>query len=108
LVEEIRGEDEAHRPRREVLKIAPAHPRYIEPVVGAVEEEALAVAAIVQNHVEAARSSDEQLLERFVGVAASALAAGDVIQVVDWFDLEGNVPSSLDEGQVPPLIRDFR
>jgi hypothetical protein len=63
---------------------------------------------VVDDHVEAARRGDDQLLELAVRVAAARLAAGDVVEVVDPVEAERDLGAGLDERQVPARVRDSR
>ena len=73
-----------------------------------VQEEALAVDAVVDEHLEAAGGGDHELLELLVGVAAAHLAAGHVVQVVDALDVERHLRVVLDHGQVAARVGDPR
>ena len=64
--------------------------------------------SVIEDDVEASGQRDDALLQVVVGVAAARLAAGDVVEPVHALDVEGDLPATLDHGQVARGIRDLR
>ena len=58
------------------------------------------VDAIIQHHVEAPRHGDYQLGQAFVGMAAPLRAARHIGEVLYARDIEGDMVTAFDEGQV--------
>ncbi len=86
----------------------PPNPRgNVDAVVGTVEEKLCSAKTVVEDYVEAAAECDDHLVEFFVGMSAACCAAWHVIEVVDAFDLEGDLSVFLYEGEVAPVIGDF-
>jgi hypothetical protein len=62
--------------------------------------EPLLLAAIVEDHIEAPRHGDDELVQLLVGVASPLGSFWHVINIIDAAYLEGDVTPTLDEGQV--------
>jgi hypothetical protein len=97
-------EHEAHAPGGEVVELPPDHVRHEQPVVGAVQEEALLVLAVVDAHVEGAGGGDDERLQVAVRVPAARGPARHVVEVVDPRDVERDVVVALDERQVAARV----
>ena len=69
---------------------------------------ALFLFAVVQNHIETSRKRNDELVQILVGVAAALGPAGNIIEVINAFDVKGYVPPAFDEGEVAAWIADFR
>src|SRR5690606_41757583 len=84
--------------------LPPGHRSDVEPLAGVVEGDGEAAEPVVQVDGEAAVHRDDQLLQAPVPVRAAQRVLGDVVEVVDPADLEGQVPPALDHRQAAPRI----
>ena len=68
---------------------------------------ALLLFAVIQNHIKTSRKRDNELMQMFVCVTTSLGSSGNVIKIINAFNLKRYVSPTLDEGEVTSLIRDF-
>ena len=54
--------------------------------------DALFFVAVIQKDIETAGHGDHQLMQRLVRVPAAFGTSGDVVKVIDPFDVEGDMP----------------
>ena len=87
------GEHHADSARGKILDFAPVHCRDVKAVIGTVQGIFGTRLAIVQNHVEAAASSNDQLTELAMGMAPAGCSARDVVQVVHALDIKNGMSS---------------
>ena len=66
------------------------------------------VESIVEHYIKTARHGDDDLMKILVRVGTAIGAARNVIGVVDPLDLERDVVTSLDEGEVASRVADLR
>lgn len=90
---DVGGEDEADGAGGEVVEGSPDTGDDVESLVGAVEEKCALDFAVVEGYGEAARGGYNELAEVAVGVAAAGFAAGDVVEIIGAFDVEGHCQS---------------
>lgn len=62
--------------------------------------------AVVQNHIEASRKSNDELVEILVCMPAALGASGYVVKIIDAFDIEGDVPTAFNEGEIASRVVD--
>ena len=82
LVVVFRCQHKAYRTRREVIELAPYTGTYVQPVIGTVERYDTPLAPIIEHDIETAAHCDEKLLQLFMGMAASLLPAGHIIEII--------------------------
>ena len=68
---------------------------------------ALLLFAIKQNHIKTSRKRNDELVQIFVCVATPFGSAGDVIEIINAFDLEGHMAPAFNERKIAPRITDF-
>lgn len=69
---------------------------------------AFLLSAVIQNHIKTSRKRDDQLVQIFVGVPTALRATGNVIEIVNTFDVKGHMPAALDEGEIAAGIVESR
>ncbi len=68
---------------------------------------ALLLLTVIQNHIKTSRKRDDELTQIFVCVATPFGSAGDVIEIINAFDLEGHMAPAFNERKIAPRIADF-
>ena len=64
--------------------------------------------SIIQVDVKTSGHGDDKLMQCLVSVSAPFGAAGNVIEVIDALDVEGNVVPAFNEREIPARIMDDR
>ena len=106
-IEVFGSQHEAHGARGEIADIAPDHGTEMETEIGTVQLVPDLFATVVEQDVEAAGEGDDELMQVSVGMTAAFGAGGDVVEVIDAADGEGDVTIFLDEGEVAARIGDL-
>jgi len=86
----------------------PGHGGNIQSEPGSIETHGPLFTRVIQMHVEAPGQTDENLLERLVGVSAPDCPTGNVIDVEDTPDLERDMLGLFNEREIPGRILDLR
>ena len=69
---------------------------------------AFLVFPVIDDDIEAAGHGNEKLMTLLQSVTGAIRPARNVVEVKDTFDVEGDVPASLEESEIPPGIIDLR
>ena len=83
------------------------HAGHIQAVIRTCHVIAPSLRAVIQHDIEAARQGHDKLLLFFESVAVAMLVTRHIVQPVSTRYLERNMPCTLDERQVSPLVCHF-
>src|SRR5512133_3189869 len=67
----------------------------------------LLLLSIVEQDVEATVDGDDHGCQNPVSMARAGFPAWNIVEVINSFDVKGNVPVPLQEGEIPPMILDL-
>jgi len=68
---------------------------------------ALFLFAVIQNHIKTSRKGNNKLVQILVCVPAAFGSAGNIVKIVDAFDLKRHMSPAFNEGKIASWITDF-
>jgi hypothetical protein len=102
-----RREDHADSAGGEVVNVAPHHWADVESKIRTIQMKLVLVSStIIKVDVKAARHCDDELVEFLVAVASTLGSTRNIIEIINSLDVEWNMASTFDKGQVSTRILD--